>query len=241
MFTTRRSIAALLLMAAGLAPAHAQTSRYAAADSADSPDNSAHALDALSSAAVKAPAAPAGEAAASRGQLAAVQARLESFMRQSTAATDDNRAALADIHARLDALQQQLNRQLQGRSDEDPRIEALSQRLEQDERLIAQLRGQPAATAAPAPAPAMAARPVPAPAVPAPVAAAAPAAPAAPVNCNDLSAGNDAAWSAAVAKAYPGYTLDSVDVGEGSVYVRKGDDRPKATSVDSVLRAVGCS
>jgi hypothetical protein len=233
MFTMRRSIAALLLLGAGLAPAYAQTNRYAAADSPDSPDNSAHALDALSSAAVKTPAAPAGEAA-SRGQLAAVQARLESFMRQSTAATDDNRAALADIHARLDALQQQLNRQQQARGGDDPRIEALSQRLEQDERLIAQLRGQQAAVSAPAPV--AAARP----AVAAPVAAAAPAAPA--VNCNELSDGsNDAAWNAAVARAFPGYTVDSLDLNDGRVSVRKGDARPEAITTDSVLRAVGCS
>ena len=229
MFTTpRHAVGALLLLAAGLLPAQAQTNRYSAADSPDSPDNSAHALDALSSAANKAPAAS-GEAA-TRAQLAALQGRLDSFMRQSTAATDDNRAALADIHARLDGLQQQLSRQQQGHGGDDARVDALTERLDQDERLIAQLRAQPAA----APAPVAAARPA-----PAPVAAA--SAPAAPISCSDLSDGNDAAWGAAVAKAYPGYSLDSVDVNADRLSVRKGSDRPKVTTASSVMQSVGCS
>jgi hypothetical protein len=232
MFTIpRRAAGALLLLGAGLLPAHAQTNRYAAAD--DSPDNSAHALDALSSAANKAPSATGGEAA-TRAQLAALQARLETFIRQSSAATDDNRAALADIHARLDGLQQQLNREQQPRGGDDPRVDALTQRLAQDERIIAQLRAQPAA----APAPVAAARPT---AVAPAAAGAVPAASAAPISCSDLDAGKDAAWSAAVAKAYPGYSLDSVDVGADTVSIRRNGDRPRQTTASSVMQSVGCS
>jgi hypothetical protein len=228
MYSTPRQVAgAALLLGLGLAlsqvPVQAQTTRYAAADSADSPDNSAHALDALSSAAKQPQAA--GEV--SKSQLAAVQSRLDSFMRLSSASSEDNRAALAELRARVDALAQQLNRQQQSRG-EDPRLEALAKRLDDDERLIAQLRsGQAQAAARPA--------------APAPVAAAPVTASGAKVSCSDLSAGSDSAWSAAVALAYPGYALDSVDVGEGSVYVHKSGNSPELASVDRVKHAVGCS
>jgi hypothetical protein len=232
--TPRRTLGALLLVGAGLAPVQAQTNRYAAADSADSPSNSAHALDALSNAASAHAAAAAAPAADPlRGQIAALQSRLDAFMRLSSASTEDNHAALAEIRARLEALTQRLDQaeRQPKTAAADPRIDALLKRLDDDERLIAQLRN-----AAPAPEARAATRPAAAPQM---VASTAPVA-TGKINCNDLAAGDDDAWAAAVAKAYPGYKLDRLDLSASSVQVIKPDGTTQVAPMSSVQQIVGC-